>query len=153
MGSDLPSPPNAVQAPSFLVSALRDPGTPEVPTQPLQRIQIIKAWPGEGNAMHQAVFDVAGGENGASVDPLTCEPHGPGSGSLCAVWTDPDFEPNGRAVYYARVLENPSCRWSTLQCNALPEAGRPAACGDPRVPRSIQERAWTSPIWYAPELL
>jgi len=152
MGGDLPPRPREAQAPAFLVSALRDPGTPEVPTQPLQRIQIIKAWPGEGDAMHQAVFDVAGGENGARVDPLTCETHGPGSGSLCAIWRDPDFDPNRGAVYYARVLENPSCRWSRLQCNALPEAGRPAACGDPRVPSSIQERAWTSPIWYAPEV-
>ena len=56
----------------------------------------------------------------------------------------------GTAVYYARVLENPSCRWTTWQCLALSEAERPPACSDPRVPRVIQERAWTSPIWYRP---
>jgi hypothetical protein len=49
------------------------------------------------------------------------------------------------------VLENPSCRWSTWQCNALPTAGRPASCTDPELASSIQERAWTSPIWYSAE--
>ena len=148
MGGDLPSPPNAVRAPSFLVSALRDPGTPEVATQPLQRIQIIKAWPGEGDLMHQAIFDVAGGENGASVDPFTCETQGPGAAALCAVWTDPDFDPNRHAVYYARVLENPSCRWSAIQCLQQDESARSASCSDPSVAKTIQERLWTSPIWY-----
>jgi len=52
--------------------------------------------------------------------------------------------------YYARVLENPSCRWNTYTCNALPLAQRPAACSDPTVPRTVQERAWSSPIYYAP---
>jgi hypothetical protein len=53
-------------------------------------------------------------------------------------------------VYYARVVENPSCRWHVWECSALPEAERPAGCADPEVPRTIQERAWTSPIWYSP---
>jgi hypothetical protein len=48
------------------------------------------------------------------------------------------------------VLENPRCRWHTLGCNALPPAGRPASCSDPAVPRTVQERAWTSPVWYEP---
>ena len=75
---------------------------------------------------------------------------GKGAHSLCAVWHDPDFDPNVAAVYYARVLENPSCRWSTLQCLTLPEDQRPTGCSDPRAPKAIQERAWTSPIWYTP---
>jgi hypothetical protein len=71
--------------------------------------------------------------------------------SVCAVWSDPDFDPARRAVYYARIVENPSCRSSTLQCNALPKAERPEACEDPDIPKLIHERAWTSPIWYTPE--
>jgi hypothetical protein len=64
------------------------------------------------------------------------------------VWTDPDFDPSRSSVYYARVVEKPSCRWNALQCAALPEGERPAACADPDQPWKIQERAWTSPIWY-----
>ena len=48
------------------------------------------------------------------------------------------------------MLEVPSCRWTTLQCNALPEDQRPPGCADSTIPRTIQERAWTSPIWYEP---
>jgi hypothetical protein len=48
------------------------------------------------------------------------------------------------------VLENPSCRWNQYQCNSLPADERPAACDDPGVPRTIQERLWTAPIWYEP---
>ena len=89
-------------------------------------------------------------ENGADVDPATCTPRGTGADALCAAWRDPDFDPAMPAVYYARVLENPSCRWSAHQCLALPAAERPAACADSGIPKIVQERAWTSPIWYVP---
>jgi hypothetical protein len=69
------------------------------------------------------------------------------------VWTDPSFDPDRSAVYYVRVLENPSCRWNQRQCVAANADTRPAACDDPDVPRVIQERLWTSPIWYEPERL
>ena len=151
MGGDLPNRPGGAGAPRFIVSALRDPGSSDHPSLPLQRLQIIKAWPGQGNDMHQAIFDVAGdAASAASVDPDTCAPRGAGHDELCGVFTYPDFDPDAHAVYYARVIENPSCRWSTIQCNALPPDGRPPACSDPAVPEFIQERAWTSPIWYAP---
>jgi len=145
-------PPGAgATAPSFLVAALRDPGTVAHPGTPLQRVQIVKGWLAGGEA-HQQVFDVAGDpDNGATVDDTTCVPSGPGADSLCTVWTDPSFDPAQHAFYYARVLENPTCRWSTYACNALPPAGRPASCTDANVPHTIQERAWTSPIWYQPE--
>ena len=90
------------------------------------------------------------GENGAEVDRATCEPRGPGHDMLCGVWRDPDFDLERRAVYYARVVENPSCRYSAWQCLALPEAERPSGCSHELMQEIQQERAWTSPIWYTP---
>ena len=149
MGSDLPESDGSA-APSFIVSALRDPGTPSFPGGKLQRIQVIKGFVGDDGTVEQRIYDVAGAKNDASVDPATCEPQGAGHDSLCAVWTDPEFDANRPAVYYTRVVENPSCRWNAWQCLELPEGERPAACDDPDVPKTIQERAWTSPIWYTP---
>lgn len=156
MGSDLPAPTSA--RPRFAVSALRDAGAPGDPAEPLQRIQIIKGWI-DGDEKHERVFEVAGDpDNGASVDLATCETSGSGFASLCTVWEDPEFDPSLSAFYYARVIDNPSCRWSTRQCvaagvdcsnpDAVPEAW--AGCCDASVPKTVQERAWTSPIWYAP---
>ena len=92
------------------------------------------------------VLEAGDADNGADVSRATCERSGDGAASLCAVWTDPDFDPSRSAVYYARVVENPSCRWNALQCAARPEDERPAACMAPELPWRIQERAWTSPI-------
>ena len=151
MGSDLPAPPESTSAPALAVWAARDPGTPESPGGLLQRIQIVKGWTGEGRTFHQAVYDVAGEpDNGADVDLQTCEPRGPGAEELCAVWRDPDFDPDQAAVYYARVVENPSCRWSTRTCRNYTGVIPLDLCSDPRLPKTIQERAWTSPIWYTP---
>ena len=157
MGGDLPQ-REGRGAPVFAVSALRDPGAPEHPGGLLQRVQIVKVWVDEGET-REAVFDVAGdSENGATVDLDSCRVIGEGFESLCTVWRDPAFEVDQPALYYARILENPSCRWSTWVCN---EAGIDCAdpgsvttgfepCCDPATRRSVQERAWTSPIWYAP---
>jgi Protein of unknown function (DUF3604) len=159
MGGDLPAPPTdrADAAPRFAVWALRDPGQGPGRGAPLQRVQIVKGWIDEG-AVHEQVLDVAGGPNGASVDLATCEPRGAGHDSLCSVWTDPDFDPGIPAFYYARVLENPTCRWSQYVCNAakvdcskpdsVPEALAPCCSEDHH--GAIQERAWTSPIWFTP---
>jgi hypothetical protein len=150
MGGVLPVRPAAATAPRFVVSALRDPGTTSRPGTKLQRLQIVKGWIAAGEA-HQQVYDVAGNaNNGASVDLDTCAPQGPGVDSLCTQWSDPSFDPTQQAFYYVRVLENRSCRWTTYTCNALPAAQRPAVCSDPSLPKMIQERAWTSPIWYEP---
>ncbi len=152
MGGDLPPRPPGARAPVFLVSALADPGDAAQPGGLLQRIQVIKGWADASGTLHQAIYDVAGNpDNGARVDEQSCRVSGPGERQLCAVWRDPAFDPAQRAVYYARVVENPSCRWNALQCASLPARERPASCRDPAVPKQIQERAWTSPIWYAAE--
>jgi hypothetical protein len=148
MGGDLPPRPEGAGAQHFVVSAMRDLGTPDHPGGLLQRAQIVKGWVDAEGLFHQEVFDVAGGAN---VDTLTCEPRGDGHSSLCSVWTDPSFDPGQRSVYYVRVLENPSCRWNQLQCVSLSADERPPSCDDPAVPKVIQERLWTSPIWYEGE--
>ncbi len=158
MGGDLPVKPGEASRPRFVVSAARDAGSSSVVGLPLQRIQIVKGWL-EGGEHRERVIDIAGGDNLASVDIATCEPKGAGADNLCAVWSDPDFDPASSAWYYARVFENPSCRWSQYTCNAaavdcsdpdsMPE-GLAACCSESHQP-VIQERAWTSPIWYTPE--
>jgi hypothetical protein len=149
MGGDLPPRPAGAAAPRFAVRALADPGTEKRPGGLLQRIQIIKGHADAAGNLHQEVYDVAGNaQNAASVNESTCEVSGPGERQLCGFWSDPAFDPAQHAVYYARVVENPSCRWNAHQCAALPKRERPASCSDPTVPKQIQERAWTSPIWY-----
>jgi hypothetical protein len=157
MGGEL-GPVRGAKSPRFAVLAMQDPGEPGVPGTPLQRVQIVKGWVDADGRAQEKVFDVAGDAgNGASVDPATCASSGAGFPSLCTVWTDPEFDRTRRAFYYARVVENPVCRWSARLCNAQGvdcAAGAPAGlagCCDPRVPRTVQERAWTSPIWYRPE--
>jgi hypothetical protein len=156
MGGELAAP--ASEAPVFAVSALADPGTLDLAGTKLQRIQIVKIWL-DGETPRETVIDVAGDpSNGASVDPLTCNPIGPGAGQLCAVWRDPAFDPKAPSLWYARVVENPSCRWNAHAClaarvdcttpGAVPEGLEP--CCDEAVPKTIQERAWTSPIFYTP---
>lgn len=143
MGSDLIG---DGRAPSFLVWGLQDPNA-----APLQRAQVVKV-----TSSDEQVFDVAchsGSpdpethrcpDNGAGVDLTTCAPTGQGAAELKTVWRDPGFNPEERASYYVRVLENPTCRWSTWEALA---AGTPPR---PDVPQTLQERAYTSPIWYTP---
>lgn len=171
MGGDLP--PRAVPDPNapldpndpmpihggplFVMSASMDNGTTEYPGNPLQRLQVIKGWYVDGELQEQ-VLDVAGGDNDASVDLATCETSGAGHAQLCTVWQDNDFNPDAQAFYYTRVLENPSCRWSQRICAAasvscdnpdtIPEGME--GCCQPEHKKVIQERAWSSPIWYTP---
>lgn len=152
MGGELPAAPTGATAPRFVVSALQDDLS-----VPLERIQIVKGWL-DASGTHEAVFDVAGtAGDGSSVDLTTCTPTAMGSGTLCDVWTDPSFDPSQPAFYYARVLEDPTCRWSRrlclgegVDCSTLASDSPLRACCDGSLPDTVQERAWTSPIWYVP---
>ena len=150
MGGMLEAPSR--EAPRFLLWAARDPHAGW-----LQRGQIIKGWVEDGQAK-EAVYDVVCSD-GLSPDPTThrCPGNGArvklddcsisrdkGAVMLAASWSDPDFEPDEQAYYYARVLENPSCRWSTW------DAIRLGIEPNPDLPPVHQERAWSSPIWYQP---
>jgi len=149
MGSLLPEAPRQTAKPRFVVSAAADMGTSDAPGHPLQRLQIIKGWVDAEGQFQQLVVDVAGdANNGAYVDTNSCRAHGQGFSTLCGVWEDSEFDMNQDAVYYARAIENPSCRWSTRMCLGFETENQPDACQNPRLPKTIQERAWTAPIWF-----
>ncbi len=156
MGGDLSKAP-AGGAPTFAVWARQDPGTPALPGTPLAQIEIVKGWV-EGGEARESVVEVVSAGGGASVDLSTCQTSGKGAGELCRVWRDPDFDASQNAFYYARVLENPTCRWSQRLCveagvvcsdPATITPGYEGCCSERHVP-VVQERAWTSPIWYTP---
>ena len=140
------------RAPILVASALQDPNSAA-----LQRLQIIKGWVASGQT-HEQVYDVAcsdGGQvdpvthrcpdNGAKVDLSDCSiTENVGAPNLEVVWKDPDHNPEHRAFYYARALENPTCRWSTW--DAIKAGVEPR----PDLKKTLQERAWTSPIWVMP---
>ena len=150
MGADLT--PDGEGAPAFYAWAARDPHTVG-----LQRLQIVKGWTEDGER-REAVVDIACSDagavdpetqrcpdNGATVDLATCAvSEDKGAGELAAVWRDPDFDPAQHAFYYVRVLENPKCRWSTW------DAIRAGVAPRPDMHATIQDRAWTSPIWVRP---
>jgi len=137
--------------PTFLTWAVADPNTAQ-----LQRVQIIKGWLEMGEHQEQ-VYDVACSD-GLTVDPQThrCPDNGAqvnlddcsrtanvGAGELKTLWQDPNFKPGQEAFYYVRVLENPVCRWSTW--DAIRAGEKPRS----DLQATIQERAWSSPIWYS----
>jgi len=152
MGGDLNSDPDG-KAPMFLIKALKDPDWAN-----LDRIQIIKGWLDENGETHERVYDVVVsdgrviGSNGrckvavgntVNATEATFE-NSIGEVSLEGYWKDPDFDSSQRAFYYVRVLEIPTPRWTTFDAKyfdiEIPEGA----------PISIQERAYTSPIWYTP---
>jgi hypothetical protein len=152
MGGDLTGAPDG-KAPSFLVAALRDPMSGN-----LDRIQIVKGWLDDKGNRQEKVYDVVWsgdrqpGANGKlppvgnTVDIATATwTNTIGSPELITVWTDPDFDPDVSAVYYARVLEIPTPRWTAYEAVRY---GVDMPSSD--VPMTTQERAYTSPIWYTP---
>lgn len=159
MGSVLPGAQRDGARPTFFLAASQDAGTPGSPGTPLQRLQVIKGWVDAGGQRHERVVDVAGNaDNGASVDLKTCAASGSGFAQLCAVWTDDEFDPAQRAYYYSRVVENPTCRWSQRMCAAAGiDCAKPETIGEgfegccaPEHRPVVQERAWSSPVWYSP---
>lgn len=140
----------AGKTPEFIVIASRD-----IRSAPLQRIQIIKGWVDATGQSQEKIYDIACADDGAiqsdnnrcednnaTVDLNTCIfSQDKGDAELQARWKDPEFDPAQNAFYYARVLENPTCRWSTwdaIRANVQP---------NPKLAKTIQERAYTSPIW------
>ena len=152
MGGDLTSAPENKSA-VFLVSAMKDPDGAN-----LDRIQIIKGWIDSDGNLQERVFDVAVSDgrritNGevsekviSTVDVSTATyKNSIGDPYLSVTWTDPDFDANQKSFYYARVIEIPTPRWTAY------DQVRFGIKMGPEVPMQIQERAYTSPIWYTPE--
>ena len=152
MGGDLTRAPDG-KAPTFMIRALRDPDGAN-----LDRLQVIKGWLDEDGETHERIYDVAVsggrtiGEDGRAREAVgnTVDIENAtftntiGATTLGVVWTDPDFDPEQSAFYYVRVLEIPTPRWTTYDAAffdiPLPDS----------VPPTIQDRAYTSPIWYTP---
>ncbi len=152
MGGDLTAAPGE-DAPKFIVAAAKDPDGAN-----LDRVQIIKGWQAADGSLQEKVYDVAwSGDRhpddntgklppvGSTVDVESATfTNTIGATDLAVVWTDPDFDPAQRAFYYARVIEIPRPRWSTHDAAyfglELPEG----------ITLTVQDRAYTSPIWYTP---
>jgi hypothetical protein len=151
MGGDLRDAPDG-KAPTFLVAALKDPLSGN-----LDRIQIIKGWVDGSGQRQEKVYDVAWSDDrtpgadgklppvGNTVDVANATwTNTIGASELITTWKDPDFDPALRAVYYARVVEIPTPRWTAYDVKYF-NAKMPKD-----VPMATQERAYTSPIWYTP---
>ena len=149
MGSDLTA---TDRAPSFLIHALKDPNNAN-----LDRIQVVKSWLDADGKAWEKVFDAVWSDGripgpdgklppvGDSVDRRSARyANDIGAVELATIWTDPEFDPGARSLYYLRVLQIPTPRNSLHDSIAL-QTGPPQG-----YPEVIQERAWTSPIWYTP---
>ena len=154
MGGDLSAAPDG-KAPSFLVAALKDPYSGN-----LDRIQIVKGWLDANNTTHEKVYDVVWGDAdkrspgadgklppvGNTVDVANATwTNTIGDPELITVWKDPDFDSTQSAIYYARVIEIPTPRWTAYDAKRYG-----ITIDDPEVPMITRERAYTSPIWYTP---
>ncbi len=150
MGADLP--PAKGKAPTFMVWAVKDPTSGN-----LDRIQIVKGWTKSGQSFEKIYDVVWAGDRKADKWTGAVPPIGStvdienatytntiGAVELKTVWSDPEFDPSLHAFYYARVLEIPTPRWTTIQAKQLGIAPPDV------VAPTLQERAWTSPIWYTP---
>jgi hypothetical protein len=151
MGGDLTKGPQGKE-PTFMIRALRD-----VDGANLDRIQVIKGWLDKDGKTHERIYDVACSDDRAIKDRRCEKPVGStvnvadasytntiGAPLLAAHWTDPDFDPEQRAFYYVRVLEIPKPRWTAYDAKFF----------NVKMPKGtkmvLQDRAYTSPIWYTP---
>ncbi len=148
MGGDLPS--KAGEAPQFMVVGMKDPDAAN-----LDRLQVVKGWLDSEGKTHERIFDVACSDNrqiverrcdkvvGNTVDVKTATyTNDIGADSLKALWIDPEFDASQNAFYYVRVLAIPTPRWTTY------DAVRYNIAIPDDVPTSIQDRAYTAPVWY-----
>ena len=131
MGSDLPTATAANKNPVFVAAASQD-----INSAPLVEIQLIKGWIDKEGSMRNKILSVIK------------EPKG--TNSLCGLYSDDTFNEKELSYYYLRVLEAPTQRWSQYDCKKLPQDARPAICSDESYPSTVQEMAWTSPIWFTP---
>jgi hypothetical protein len=152
MGGDLKKAPKG-KAPTFMIRALRDPDNAN-----LDRVQIIKGWLGDDGETQERIYDVAVSDDRKIGSDGRCKtPVGStvnikeasytntiGDPLLTAYWKDPDFDPKEKAFYYVRVLEIPKPRWTAY------DAKRFGITMSDEVPMTVQDRAYTSPIWYTP---
>ena len=153
MGGELPVKPNSAKAPRFIVWSSKDPNGAN-----LDRAQVVKVWLGKDGKYAEKVFDVALSDGrkadaatgkvpaiANTVDVKTASyANSVGATQFETIWEDPQFDAAVPAVYYLRVIEIPTPRWSTIQAVRL---GQPLP---PEVEPSLQERAWSSPVWYTP---
>ena len=152
MGGDLSQAPQG-KSPTFLIRAVRDPEGAN-----LDRIQIIKGWHDKNGELHEKIYHVALSDNrqvnqkgevkpvGSTVDVADASyTNTIGAPELAVVWRDPDFDKDELAFYYVRVLEIPTPRWTAYDAKYFGLKDIPE-----EVPMVIQERAYTSPIWYSP---
>ena len=145
-------------APMFLLGALKDPLSGH-----LDRLQIIKGWTDAQGMTHEKIFDVSWSDAatrqpdksgrvpavGNTVDVANASwDNSIGAAELVGFWQDPEFDASQPAVYYARVIEIPTPRWTTFDTKYLGD--KPMAELQGKIPTTIQERAYTSPIWYTP---
>ena len=153
MGGDLKAAPTG-KAPTFLVAAAKDPLSGN-----LDRVQVVKGWVDKAGKTHEKIYDVAWSDpaqrkpdangklppvgNTVDVKNATWQ-NSIGSPELITVWKDPAFDPALHAFYYVRVIEIPTPRWTAF------DAARFNIKMGPEVPMTLQERAFTSPIWYTP---
>jgi hypothetical protein len=113
---------------------------------------MVKGWLDAQGQPHESVTSLLKSPlAGGAWDSAKCAANLNGEQHLWKVWSDPTFDPSVPSFYYLRVLEAPSCRWSSYDCLRTTGADRPALCDDPSRLVAIQERAWTSPIWYLPK--
>ena len=153
MGGDLAKGPKG-KAPTIMVRALRDPDGAN-----LDRVQIIKGWVDSKGKMHERIYDVAVSDgreigkdgrckkrvgNTVNVKAATYI-NSIGDAFMTAYWQDPDFDPTQRAFYYVRVIEIPTPRWTAY------DAARFGINMPDNIKMIIQDRAYTSPIWYTPD--
>jgi hypothetical protein len=152
MGADMPAGSRA-NPPNFLIAALKDPIGAN-----LDRVQVIKGWVDANGETRERIYDVAVSDGRTiGVDGRTSERVGNtvniaeasftnsiGAAQFVTLWQDPDFDPALRAMYYVRVIEIPTPRWTAYDAKAF------GSRMESKVPMTTQERAYTSPIWYTP---